>query len=77
MFTLPSSSNKYFASTIQILDTYVSPIFTSIFQLDLDENSQLESTLHSIFISIYSIGIRVAFVIAYLTMFVGIIGKIG
>ncbi|CAG8647338.1 10919_t:CDS:2, partial [Dentiscutata heterogama] len=64
MFTLPSSSNKYFASTLQILDTYVSPIFTSIFQLDLDENSQLESSLHSI----YSIGIRVAFVIAYLTM---------
>ncbi|CAG8741520.1 28441_t:CDS:2, partial [Gigaspora margarita] len=68
MFTLPSSSNKYFASTLQLLDTYVSPLFTSILQLDLDENSQLESALHSIFISIYSIGIRVAFVIAYLTM---------
>ncbi|CAG8458101.1 5520_t:CDS:2 [Gigaspora rosea] len=77
MFTLPSSSNKYFTSTLQLLDTYVSPLFTSILQLDLDENSQLESALHSIFISIYSIGIRVAFVIAYLTMFVGIIGRIG
>ncbi|CAG8692654.1 22044_t:CDS:2 [Cetraspora pellucida] len=68
MFTLPSSSNKYFTTVLQILDTYISPLFTSIFQLDLDENSQLESTLHSIFISIYSIGIRVAFVITYLTM---------
>ncbi|CAG8566589.1 11965_t:CDS:2, partial [Racocetra persica] len=68
MFTLPSSSNKYFATTLQMLDTYISPLFTSIFQLDLDDNSQLESALHSIFISIYSIGIRVAFVISYLTM---------